>query len=237
MDHLDDETFSRFAARFARIEPLVPEPPRVDARGPLGPRIRARSLTPVLGLTGVVVLLAVAAALVATAGHPLAAASPSGPTAVASAEVSCLPWRWPLPSVLAGDPCPSAADAVEAAVAPLGKPITRIRLEPGPFWCDAIWSPPMCAVFEVISGTELHGWVSLAGTDQVAAVAVTRSAPGPTADSTPGPWRAVVVVYAVPPDGWVMPSATSSSTISSSPLASGGISEARAIERYGPPSS
>jgi hypothetical protein len=92
----------------------------------------------------------------------------------------------------------------------------------------------MCAVLEVISGTELHGWVSFAGTDQVAAVAVTRNAPGPTADSTPGPWRAVVVVYAVPPDGWAMPSTTSSSTTSSSPLASGGISEARAIELYGP---
>jgi hypothetical protein len=141
-------------------------------------------------------------AVIASPG-PTVTGQPSPPAV--SPDVACLPWGQPMPSALAGDPCPAALGAVRAAVAPLGGAIAQLRLEPGPFWCNAIWVPPTCAMLVVISGLDLHGWVSFVGTSEVAAVTVSRVPPARTAGSTPGPWTAKVVEYRVPPAGWVMP--------------------------------
>jgi hypothetical protein len=107
-----------------------------------------------------------------------------------------------------GDPCPAALVAVRALVAPLGYPISRIHLAPGPFFCDDLWpgvgTLQVCFGPIILPGPSRHGWVAFAGNARVAAVALVR--PEPTyATSTAGPWSATLVAFAVPPAGWVWP--------------------------------
>lgn len=141
--------------------------------------------------------------LVAPAPPP---ASPS-PQPSPSAAVSCIPEPAEVAPGGSGDPCPMALAAVEAAVAPLALPVTRIYIQPGIFWCGVLWpglqSTPVCAGPLIVPGARMHGWVAFAGTAKVAAVGLSRTPPH---GSTPGgPWKAGVAAFTVPPDGWVMP--------------------------------
>ena len=68
--------------------------------------------------------------------------------------------------------------AVEELVARLG-PIARIRIDPSFFECGQLWpgvgSPPLCFEPAIIPGLAMHGWVSIVGTDKVAAISLYRS--------------------------------------------------------------
>ena len=134
---------------------------------------------------------------------------PPSPTASPSpsASVSCVPEPAEVAPGGSGDPCPSALAAVQAVVAPLGLPVSQIRIQPGPFLCGVLWpggqSPVVCFGVLVMPGASMHGWVVFAGTAKVAAVGLSRTPPH---GSTPGgPWKASVVAFTVPPGGWVMP--------------------------------
>jgi len=116
----------------------------------------------------------------------------------------------PLPSALAGDPCPAALAAVRALVAPLGFPIARIYLAPEPFVCGDLWpgvgSPMVCFGPLILPGRDMHGWVAFNGTAKIAAVTLDRPFPpdgSPTASAPP--WQASLAAFVVPPAGWVMP--------------------------------
>lgn len=142
---------------------------------------------------------------------PLVTPTPSIPSPGPAAEtVTCVPFTGQLPDGLEGDPCPSAVAAVRAIVEPLGFPIARIYIEPGPFTCgNDLWpgvkSPPVCFGAIVIPGTRMRSWVSFVGTDKVAAVALNRQVPGRASPSTVPPWTGVLEDFVVPPAGWVMP--------------------------------
>ncbi len=139
-------------------------------------------------------------------------ASPSPPaTATASpspsASIVCVPEPAEVAPGGSGDPCPSALAAVEAVVAPLGLPVTQVRIQPGPFQCSVLWpgaeSPVVCFGPIIVPGASMHGWVGFSGTAKVAAVGLSRTPPH---GSTPGgPWKASVAAFTVPPDGWAMP--------------------------------
>lgn len=106
-----------------------------------------------------------------------------------------------------GNPCPSALAAVQAVVAPLGLPMSQIRIQPGPFQCGVLWpgvqSPVVCFGPAIVPGASMHGWVAFVESTKVAAVGLYRT---PPQGSTPaGPWKASVVAFTVPPDGWLMP--------------------------------
>ncbi len=107
--------------------------------------------------------------------------------------------------------CPDAIAAVRAVVAPLGLPIARIYLVGGRFQCGDLWpgsgSPPVCFEPFYLPGTAMHGWAAFFGTDNVAAVALTRILPSPSpVTPLPGwPWQAHLLAFVVPPPGWVMP--------------------------------
>ncbi len=129
------------------------------------------------------------------------------PSPVPSASVACVPEPAEVAPGGSGDPCPSALAAVRAAVAPLGLPIAEVYIQPGIFWCGVLWpgfqSMPPCAGIPVVPGASMHGWVAYAGTAKVAAVGLARTPPH---GSTPGgQWKASIVAFTVPPDGWVMP--------------------------------
>jgi hypothetical protein len=134
----------------------------------------------------------------ATAASPL----PTSPSAV----LSCQPD--PEASEL-GDPCPSAAMAVQAVVARFGYPVTRIVIQPGRFFCGVLWpgvqSMPACLGGPATApGGAMYGWVAFAGTTKVAAVSLVRDVPT-TPGASPGPWVAFVNSYDVPPAGWLVP--------------------------------
>ncbi|HEY3336304.1 MAG TPA: hypothetical protein VGK16_13815 [Candidatus Limnocylindrales bacterium] len=133
---------------------------------------------------------------------PTAAATPSP-----SASISCVPEPAEVAPGGSGDPCPSALAAVEAVVAPLGLPVTKIYIQPGPFRCGLVWpgiqSPVVCFGQLIIPGASMHGWVAFAGSAKVAAVGLSRTPPARV--FLGGPWKAAVVAFTVPPDGWVMP--------------------------------
>jgi hypothetical protein len=137
--------------------------------------------------------------------------SPSAPSPSLAAESAiCVPFTGELPAGLEGDPCPSALAAVRAIVEPLGFPMARIYIEPGPFACgNDVWpgvtSPPICYGPIIFPGTTMHGWTAFQGTDKVAAVALSRQLPGGASPSIVPPWRAVLKDFAKPPTGWVMP--------------------------------
>ncbi len=170
----------------------------------------------------VILLLAVALAGCASPGptltltpaptpSPTPSASPApSPTPPPNTSVTCLRETAPLPSALAGDPCPAALAAVRALVAPLGLPIARIYLAPDPFFCGDLWpevgSSTVCAGPIVLPGRDMHGWVAFTGTAKIAAVALERPFPpagSPTASAPP--WQATLAAFVVPPAGWVMP--------------------------------
>lgn len=126
-------------------------------------------------------------------------------------SVVCRAEALPLPSSLSGDPCPSATVAVEVAVVPVGLPIDRIAIEPGPFYCDIVWPgvqmPAACYGAPVRPGQFMHAWVSFADSGKVAVVALGLDLPVNL--DVPGaarpPWNATLVGVEVPPPGWVMP--------------------------------
>jgi hypothetical protein len=70
MDHLDDATFARFAGRFARIEQLIPDPPRRAFAPVVTGRSGPASIPRRAVLLGVVAVLAVLAALTALGSRP-----------------------------------------------------------------------------------------------------------------------------------------------------------------------
>ena len=138
----------------------------------------------------------------------------SSPAPQPSAAITCVPWAVSLPSdVAAADPCPSVITAVEAVVAPLGLPIARLYVEPGLFPCGELWpglpsTNPICPDVMLPPGTAMHGWVSFAGSDKVAAVQLFRQPSLITTENpmpSPWPWQATLRAFAVPPAGWVMP--------------------------------
>jgi hypothetical protein len=163
-----------------------------------------------LVLLGLAVALTLIAAISIEAGRPAAEATTAMPTPP-SRLVACHGESQPLPSVLAGDPCRSAIVAVELAVAPLGRPIARIAIEPGPFYCDILWpgfqSPPPCYASFVRPGQFMHAWVSFTSSDEVAVVALGLDLPADLdlPGATRPPWNATLVQVEVPPAGWVMP--------------------------------
>jgi hypothetical protein len=134
---------------------------------------------------------------------------PPSPTASPSpsASVSCVPEPAEVAPGGSGDPCPSALAAVEAVVAPLGLPVSQIRIQPGPFQCGVLWpgvqSPVVCFGPVIVPGASMHGWVAFEGTAKIAAVGLSRTPPNGSVPA--GPWKAAVVAFAVPPDGWAMP--------------------------------
>jgi len=175
-----------------------------DAHVNTGPRV-ARTACLLLG----------AALLAGCSVRPTASVPASAFAATATPEpslgrtVRCEQEVGPVPSGVAGDPCPEAVVAVSVAVAPVRLPIERIVIEPGPFYCDAVWpgvgSPPACYGPVVRPGQFMHAWVSFHGSDQVAAVMLGRDLPTDEASATASPWTATVVTVAVPPARWVMP--------------------------------
>jgi hypothetical protein len=124
-----------------------------------------------------------------------------------SPSITCVQEITAGPAIPLGEPCVSAIPAVRAVVAPLGLPIVRMYVEPGPFQCGVIWpglqSMSVCAGIPVIPGAQMHGWVAFTGTAKVAAVSLFRAPPEGTTPS--GPWQATIVAFGVPPTGWMMP--------------------------------
>ena len=144
-------------------------------------------------------------------------ASPSAQTTLASPgpsetiDVACTPERAEVVPALRGDPCPGAITAVELAVAPVRLPISRIVIEPGPFYCDDVWpgatSRPACYGVLVLPGQYMHAWAAFERSAEVAAVMLGRDIPSnldvPAAE--PLPWSATLVTVEVPPANWTMP--------------------------------
>lgn len=134
--------------------------------------------------------------------------SPRPPT-----TVSCTPSVDPQWPAFASDSCPQAVDAVRALFSSPDLVITRIYLDPGAFACGIFWpgaiSPKIvCLGVIQISATAMHGWVTLYGTDRVAAVGLSRPWPDPGNGATPDPsaslWQASIAAFVVPPTGFVM---------------------------------
>jgi hypothetical protein len=142
---------------------------------------------------------------------PAAAASATiAPTATLAASITCRADPAPLPSYLAGDPCPSAILAVELAVAPVRLPIERLVIEPGPLFCNVIWeglgSPPICYGPFFRPGQFMHAYVQFAGSAKIAVVMLGLDLPIDEAPAaTRPPWSATLVTVEVPPASWVMP--------------------------------
>jgi hypothetical protein len=142
---------------------------------------------------------------------PQATPTPGPPSpSLATESATCVPFTGELPAGLEGDPCPSALAAVRAIIEPLGFPIARIYIEPGPFLCgNYLWpgieSPPECFGPIIIPGTMMRGWVAFHRTDKVAAVELRRDVPRRASPFVVPPWRATVVAFVVPPTGCVMP--------------------------------
>jgi hypothetical protein len=126
-------------------------------------------------------------------------------------SILCSHDEGPLPSMLAGDPCPGAVEAVESAVSAINLPPERIVVESGPFFCDDIWpgvgSPAVCFGFDVRPGQFMHGWVRFRDSDRIAAVMLGLDVPDDVSNphATRPPWSATLVAVQVPPGGWVMP--------------------------------
>ena len=145
-----------------------------------------------------------------TASSPSTTSPSPSPTPLPSTSITCLRETAPLPSALAGDPCPAALAAVRALVAPLGLPIARIYLAPDPFFCGDLWpevgSSTVCAGPIILPGRTMHGWVAFTGTAKIAAVALDRPYPPAGSPTASAPqWQATLAAFVVPPAGWVMP--------------------------------
>ena len=124
-------------------------------------------------------------------------------------DVACTPDAQ-APAYL-GDPCPPATLAVELAVAPVRLPISRVVIEPGPFFCNDVWPGAgvevPCYAPAVQPGQFMHAWVSFAQSTQVAAVMLGRDLPLEIGSPPPSPppWTTTLVTVEVPPAGWSMP--------------------------------
>ena len=186
-------------------------------------RSQAYRLGVVKAIVAVITVVLALVGCASPAPSPVPTASPA-PTATPLAEtVLCVPEVGPLPSALRGDPCPAAILAVRAIVAPLGLPVARIVIEPGPFNCGDYWpggskgQGTVCAGLPISPGTTMHSWVSFAGSAQVAAVELSRPNPNvftvypsgtPRGTPSPAPretWKAGIEAFEMPPTGWVMP--------------------------------
>jgi hypothetical protein len=138
---------------------------------------------------------------------PSTSAAPSGPVA----RLTCTPD----PNAFdLGDPCPSALEAVERAVAPLGQAVSAIDIEPGPFLCDQLWpgvGRDQCFGTFVRPGRFMHAWAEFMDSPRIAAISLARDGPtvpaASSASSAPSAWRATVEAYEIPPQGWAFPSA------------------------------
>jgi hypothetical protein len=125
------------------------------------------------------------------------------------ATVSCQPARDPEVPAYATDSCDEAVAAARAVAEVDGRVASRIYLRSGVFDCDNYWpgvgSPGFCPMPTMLSGVTMYGWVSFAGDDRVAAVALYREPPSGLDDADAAPWTAQIKAFAVPPSGWVMP--------------------------------
>jgi hypothetical protein len=161
-----------------------------------------------LGLIAGLLAMATVACAPTPSGPP-SQSSPDVDSSPARIDVSCTP-DTESPAYL-GDPCPAATLAVQLAVAPVRLPLTRIVIEPGPFFCDNVWpgagSPVPCYGPNVQPGQFMHAWVSFAQSPEVAAVMLGRDLPPEIGSPapTPPPWDATLVKVEVPPAAWRMP--------------------------------
>ena len=182
---------------------------RVLDRSRRGGAARRFAKPAILALVVVGVLIVAWPSLRAPEPHRLPAIGPT-PIGTPEPQVDCHGESGPMPSMLADDPCPDAILAVEAAVAPVGLPVDRIVLEPGPFYCDLIWpggqSAGPCFGPMVRPGQYMHGWVWFRGSDQVAAVMLGLDLPDDLDQpgATRPPWHATLVATEVPPAGFVV---------------------------------
>ena len=115
-----------------------------------------------------------------------------------------------------GDPCPSAIEAIQAAVTLLGSEVTLAVIQPGPFLCGVLWpgvqSEPVCVGAFMAPGMFMHAWIAFSGTARVAAVSLDRALPSDTSPlASSGPWHASVEAFEVPPAVWVFPSSAGQS--------------------------
>lgn len=116
-----------------------------------------------------------------------------------------------LPADAARRACDLAIAAAQATVAQFDQTIARIFLKPGQGECGGIWPglgspPPVCFGPMEIAGASMHGWVSFADTDKVAALHLNRDIAGVLASPSLAPdWTTTVLDFAVPPTGWRMP--------------------------------
>ena len=150
-------------------------------------------------------------AIAATQASLPAPTTPTTPEPSHSIDIACTPERAEVVPALLGDPCPGAIAAVELAIAPVRRPISRIVIEPGPFYCDDVWpgagSQRPCYGVLVLPGQYMHAWAAFERSGEIAAVMLGRDIPTnlevPAAD--PLPWSATLVTVEVPPAGWSMP--------------------------------
>jgi hypothetical protein len=107
------------------------------------------------------------------------------------------------------DSCDEAVAAARAIADEKGPVVSRIYLRPGVFDCDNFWpgagTPGNCPMPSLLAGVTMYGWVSFAGDDRVAAVALYREPPSASGAAVAAPWRAEIRTFAVPPAGWRMP--------------------------------
>jgi len=150
---------------------------------------------------------AVTASQTSSPGQTAPATSAASP----AIDIACTPTPAEVVPALRGDPCPGAISAVEGAVAPLPFTVSRIVIEPGPFYCDDVWpgtrSLPACYGVLVLPGQYMHAWAAFASSDKVAAVMLGRDIPSnlEVPAASPLPWSATLVKFEIPPAGWSMP--------------------------------
>lgn len=192
---------------------------------PVQPARRGRSARVlVIAIVGLVAVIAIAVALgiaspapnrvpAAVATQPAAPddAGAAAPTPDPSATFMCTREPGQVPTYLASDPCPSAIEAVQAAVATVRMPIERMATEPGPLFCGVIWegygSPAVCFGPDIRPGQYMHAYVSFADSDKVAVVMLGLDLPADDNDpaATRPPWQTTLVAFDTPPIGWAMP--------------------------------
>lgn len=222
MNEHDEMTFQQFARRFAQIETLVPDPPPFPGPSTVGHRPTFGSLARVAVLIGAVILLGAAIMLAAIGSQP--ASRQYVIARYPDAVVTCEAFRGPLPSRVAGDPCPSAVRAVEEATLSIGVPVVRVTIRPGPFGaCGDVWSvatPAPSCLFQrhfdavAVPGTLMHAWVAFADTDRVLPLDLWRPLLAGTDTPLVGPsgmfwsydWASSGSNgWQSPPPGWVFP--------------------------------
>lgn len=174
-------------------------------------RIALAAMAIVVGLAVVIALSSVRPTPSPSPGIGRTPAPSDVAVALAPEEIDCRREVVPAPSYLADDPCPSAALAVEGAVAAVRLPIRRLVILAGPLFCDVIWegygTPGPCFGPVVRPGQYMHGYVSFVDSPKVAVVMLGLDLPPDDNDpaATRPPWQTTLVALDVPPSGWVMP--------------------------------